>query len=440
MMSKRFLLAASIACSTFLVAGLVAGSGAAQTEQAQRAEVPATYTGPTEAIAAIINDSVVTTFDVRQRMRMMIMSAGGQIPVEAMPQVQQQALRDLVEEKLKLQEAARFELKIEDKEIDAEMARIGAQSNLTTEQLGELLEQRGISTRTLRDQIRASIAWPELVQGRFRSRVRVNDDEVEDTLSRMREDASKEQFLVSEICIPIADPARSQEYYQGGLQLIEQMRRGVPFTVVAQQFSACTSAAVGGDLGWVRAGELPPELDDPIRTLPTGAVTNPIPSEGAFMIMAVRDKREAVIAGEPTFLLAHATVPVSAGKNAARTAFEKLSIADACTGRALRIDLGEGVAVSLLENMTLGSIDPRFREFFEDIERKDTSPLIEADGAYHAAYVCDKDEGLGLPSREALENRIFGRQLSRIGQQYLRDIERESTVEVRLKEQLPLSG
>lgn len=395
---------------------------------------------PREAVAAIVNDQVITTFDLRQRMRLMLLSAGGQIPVEALPQLQQRALRDLVEEKLKLQEAAEFELEVSDEELQQELAVVAAQSNLQAEQFINALEADGISPASLQDQIESGIVWPQLVQGRFRDRIRVNDDEVEDTLNRMREDVSLEQFLVSEICIPVADPSQAQQYYQGSLQLIEQMRAGVPFAVVAQQFSACTTAAVGGDVGWVRAGELPQELDTAIRELPAGAVTNPIPSEGAFIIMAVRDKREAVVAGEPTFKLAYAAASEDIGESAARLAFDKLATADACSDRAMRIDLGEGVGVSLLENVTLGEIDERFREFVEDLDRGDTSAVIRADGAFHTAYVCDKDEGLGLPSREALEERIYGRQLSRIGQQYLRDIERRSMVDIRQKELISLGG
>ena len=252
-----------------------------------------------------------------------------------------------------------------------------------------------------------------------------------DTLDRMREDASLEQFLVSEICIPVDDPSLAQRYYQAGLQLIEQLRRGVPFTVIAQQFSACTTAAVGGEVGWVRAGELSPELDQAIRELPAGSVTNPIPSEGAFMIMAVRDKREAVIAGEPTFTLAYASAPERLGENAARLAFDKLPNSDACTQRGLRIDLGADIGYALLENVTLDKIDARFSTFIEDLDRGESAPVIKADGFYHAAYVCDKDEGLGLPSREVLESRIRQRQLSRISQQYLRDLERRTAIDVR---------
>lgn len=395
---------------------------------------------PSESVAVVVNDTVITTFDVRQRMRLMLISSGGQIPAEALPQVQQKAMRDLIEEKLKLQETKKFEVKVSDKEIQDELSLMAGQSNMTAKQLVSTLEASNISVNSLKNQIKSQIAWPQLVQGRFRDRVRINDDEIEDTLTRMREDASKEQFLLSEVCIPVDNPANAQQYYQGGLQLIEQMRNGVPFTVVAQQFSACTTAAVGGDLGWVRAGELPPELDEAIRALPIGAVTNPIPSEGAFMILALRDKREAVVAGEPSFTLAYAAADAVIGKNAARLAFDNLATADACSGRFLRVDLGKDIGVTLLENMTLDSIAPHFRPIVEDLERGDTSAVVEEGGAYHAVYVCDKDDGLGLPSRDALENRIYGRQLSRIGQQYLRDIERQSMVDIRLKELLTPNG
>ena len=431
MIRSPFFVLVSIAYTT------LAAASAALAQDADTSEAVIARSGvPVEAVAAVVNDTVVTTFDVRQRMKMMLISSGGRLPPEALPQLQQQALRDLIEEKLKLQETAKFELEVSEEEVRSEISLMAAQSNLSHDQLVETLAAEGISVNSLKEQIKASIAWPQLVQGRFRDRVRINDDEVEDTLSRMREDASKEQFLVSEICIPVDNPSQVQQYYQGGLQLIEQMRRGVPFAVVAQQFSACTTAAVGGDLGWVRAGELPGELDEAIRTLPAGAVTNPIPSEGALMILAVRDKRAAVVAGQPTFTLAYAAANAAIGNNAARQAFDQLSTADACSGRALRLDLGEGVGVSLLENVTLDAVDPRFQEIIEDLDRGDTSAVIQVDDAYHAAYVCDKDEGLGLPSRDALENRIYSRQLSRIGQQYLRDIERQSMVDVRLREPL----
>lgn len=440
---KRIYLSLSIVCAALLSAASAQqapGSGPAAQAPLTSDEVIERSGIPREAVAAVVNDKVITTFDVRQRMRLTLISAGGRIPPEALPQLQQQVLRELIQEKLKLQETQKFEMEFTDRDFEQELSLMAAQSNLAADELMTVLESQGISERSLKDQIKSSALWPELVQGRFRDRVRISDREIEDTLDRMRADADLEQFLVSEICIPVDDPSRAQQYYQGGLQLLEQMRQGVPFSVIAQQYSACTTAAVGGDVGWVRAGELAPELDQAIQELPAGAVTNPIPSEGAFMIMAVRDKREAVVAGEPTYTLAYASAPLSIGENAARLAFDKLKNADACSQRALRTDLGQDIGYALLENVTVDQIDERFSDFVDGLSRGDTMPLIQADGHYHSAYVCDKDEGLGLPSRDSLESRIFQRQLSRISQQYLRDLERKAAIDTRLDRQLDVNG
>lgn len=425
-----------------LLAAVLATSALAQGETAEpedRRGIPASYRGPASAVAAIVNDTVITTYDVEQRLKLMIISSGGRINPQVLPQLQDQAVRDLVQEQLKLQEAKKFELEAPASAIDSELRGMAGQSNLTVEELEKTLLADGVGLQALRNQIASSIVWPELVQGRYGKRARVTDDEVDQTLERLHADATQEQMLVSEICIPVPSPDQAQEYYQGSLQLIEQMRKGVPFAVVAQQFSACTSAAAGGDMGWVRPGELPPSIDEAVRELPPGAVTNPILAEGAFMIMAVRDKRAAVKQGEKSWTLAYAGAPLSMGRAAARIALEKLATAEACGGgRTLRQDLGAGVGVAIIENAPLGAIDERFRSAVEGLGRGDLSDVIEADDGLHILYACDVDEGLGIPSREAITDRLYSRHLQRIGNQYLRDIERKSTVDIRLE--APVAG
>ncbi len=383
-----------------------------------------------EEVAAIVNDQVITTYDLRQRVKLILLSTGGRVRADQLPQLQKQALRDLIEEQMKNKELKTFEVKTDPREVDQELGRIAAQAGLQLNELVSVFEQEGISVDAWRNQIATSIGWQKLVQGRFSDRVKINESEIEQTLANIRDEATKEQYLVSELCIPVQNPAQIQAYYQAGLQLIEQMRKGVPFAVAAQQFSGCTSASIGGDIGWVQAGELPTELDEAIRAIPVGAVTNPIPSEGTLIILALRDKKEPRKPGEPTFTLAYASAAIDQGENAARLALEKLPAAEVCNARAIKLDLGPGIGTALLEDVKLSQIDERFRRFIEDLERGDLSPILEKDGYLHEVYVCEKDEGLGIPSRAAIEDRIFGRQLSRLGQRYLRDLERKSTVEL----------
>jgi peptidyl-prolyl cis-trans isomerase SurA len=395
------------------------------------------YAGPASGVAAIVNDKVITTYDVQQRMKLMMLSSGRPITQEMVPQYQLQAVRDLIQEQLKLAEAKKFDVEVEEREIEGELADMAAQGGVTVEQLGQQLALDGISLDGLRTQIKATLVWQQLVQGRYRSRIRVRPEDIDKQLERMREDVAKEQFLVSEICIPINNPAQAEDIYRGSLQLIEQIRRGVPFSVAAQQFSACPTAAGGGDLGWVRSGELEPELNSALAQLSPGSVTNPIPSEGAFVILGLRDRREAAQAGEPTFTLAYASAPLSMGRNDALLALQKLKTADACNARALRQDLGPNIGVTRLENVKLADIDERFHSAVADLKRGDLSAPIEVDGAFHEVYVCEKDEGLGLPSRSALEDRAMAREFGRMSMQYLRDIERKSMIDIRLKPERP---
>ena len=387
-----------------------------------------------ETIAALVNDEVITTYDLKQRVRLMTLSSGGRIRPEQLPQLQQQALEDLVSEKMQETELKKFEVKVSDREVIGELTQIAAQAQLTLPELQGVLEREGISVDAWRTQIRTSIGWQNLVQGRFRDRVKINDREVDLTLKSIRDEATKLQYRVSELCIPVEDRNQVQAYYQAGLQLIEQMRRGVPFAAAASQFSACTSASLGGDIGWVQAGELPKELDEALQAIPVGSVTNPIPSEGALIILALRDKKEPVEPGEVSFTLAYASAPISIGENKARLAIEKLSTAEVCNARSIKLDLGPDVGTALLENIKVSEIDTRFRRFIEDLNRGELSSVIEADGHLHVAYICEKDEGLGVPPRAAIEDRIFRRQLSLLGQRYMRDLERKSTVEMRVEQ------
>jgi len=87
----------------------------------------------------------------------------------------------------------------------------------------------------------------------------------------------------------------------------------------------------------------------------------------------------------------------------------------------------------MIEGATLSTVDTRFQPAVENLSRGELSEIVEADEALHILYACEVDEGLGIPSRDAIEDRLYSRQLERIAQQYLRDVERKSTVDIRLK-------
>ncbi|MGV6801763.1 MAG: peptidylprolyl isomerase [bacterium] len=383
-----------------------------------------------ESVAATVNDHMISTFDVRQRMRLMLLTSGGRIPESAMPQLQQRALEDLIEEKLKTQEAERLEFDIDPSEVSNELGRIAASSRITPQQLEQQLISQGVAPVTVEEQIHARLVWQRLVAAKYRSRVRVSEDEIDDVLDRLRKDSSNEQFLVSEICLPAEDPSKVEEVRQAGMQIIQQMQNGAPFGALANQFSVCSTAANGGDLGWVRSGELTPELDQVLKQMKKGTVSIPTAHEGIVYIFAMRDKRAAATAGTPTYQIAYASAPLSIGEAAARTAFAKFKKSNACHGGELNIDLGADIGFSTLPPLPASEVEAPFRSVMASLERGETSEPIANGNYYHTMMLCEKDEGLGLPSRAKVKDRLSSQQLSLLSRRYLRDIRRDSSVEI----------
>src|SRR5687768_5254785 len=70
---------------------------------------PAPPAGLTESVAAVVNDDIVSTFDLSQRMRLLIATSGVQPTEQNLPQFQREALVSLVDERLQFQELRRVE-------------------------------------------------------------------------------------------------------------------------------------------------------------------------------------------------------------------------------------------------------------------------------------------------------------------------------------------
>ncbi|MFC3303730.1 peptidylprolyl isomerase [Parvularcula lutaonensis] len=390
-----------------------------------------------DAVAATVNDHPISTFDVQQRVRLMLVTSGGQMPPGAERQFQEQALRDLIEEELKRQEAARFEVEIPDSEIDQELAQIAAQNGGSIETLARELAAAGIAIEKLREKIRADNAWQTLVRGRFRNRVSITDGEIDDMLEEMRAEAQQEQFLLSEICLPVENEQQRDRIYNVGMQMLAQMQQGVPFQALAQQFSVCPSAARGGDLGWMRAAELDEGMGDVVRQLSEGNVSTPLEAEDGDMLklIALRGKREAAEKGDPSYELAYASAPRNLyTREEAEKRLSRLPLTNACNADGLSTDLGEGVGVELFPMIPIDQIREPFQNAILDLRRGDLSELLEGPRYYHMVYVCEMDEGLGLPRRRVIENRLAAQQFELLSRRYLRDVERDSDVQIRLFE------
>lgn len=412
------------------VMGCLAAAAAPVAAQTQQ-------TGLAEGVAAIVNDQPITSFDLRQRALFLLESAGVEPTPEIYQQATMQALNTLINERLQIQEAAKFKQTMTDADVDRVLTRQASQNGISLEEFLAQLRQVGLSPAGFRDKTRAEVLWQRIVSGRFGSKVRVSRERVDEALARIEAGANKPQFLISELFIEAADETEAPTALAGARTLVQQLRAGAPFNAVAQQYSFAPSAATGGDLGWITLGELRAEVAAQAEALDKGAVSDPIAVPGGFMIIGLRDKREArqpvakltlkemsrtVPAGSDDAVWRRAEQAASQARNALRNGCDGVTRA-AQRGGVEAVDLGE---------VTDSDLTEPFKSRASALSSGQSTDVFRSDSGVHVLVLCRREvTGGDLPSRDQLEDRLYEQELSLIARRYLRDLRREAAIVTR---------
>lgn len=395
-----------------------------------------------ESVAAVVNDEIISTYDLAQRMRLLIVTSGAQPTQETLPQFQREALISMIDERLQMQELRRVEkeqkmdIVATDEELDEELADMAQQNNMQPEVFLNALRQQGIDRETLLAQIRAQMSWQRWIRGRYGSRLRVGEDQINATQAQLTAAASKPQYQISEVLIDANRVGGMEAATQGASQLIAQMQQGAPFPAVARQFSAAATAAAGGDAGWVSQGEMPPEVDAVLDQLRPGQLSQPIPVRDGVYIIYLRDKRSG--SSEMVVNLKQAAIGLPADASdgdveAARVKLESIRVAaKGCEDLEAVAQRAGGVVGGDLGEAEVSDLAPQFREVAERLNVGQISEPVRTSAGLHLVAVCAKRaSGPQAMPREQIENRLFGQQLSLISRRYMRDLRNNATIETK---------
>ena len=378
-----------------------------------------------EGIAAIVNDEPISFSDVRQRAQLLLMGIAQQPTPEIIQQITGQALEQLIDERLQIQEAAEYEVEVADEEIAAAIGDMAAQSNLTREALYQQLQTIGINPTSLEQQMRAEIAWRRIMGGLYGSRIRISPNQIEDRLARLQRSASETQYQVSEIFLYTATAEEKEQAKAAAQSLLTQLRQGAPFQLAAQRFSSSPTAATGGDMGWVSVDTLDSRLSAALEAMPGPGISDPIEVDNGIYLLALRSKREPT---DQTPLVE--LRQLIATDNSEDTLTQALSqIENGCDGIDVVAD-----ANADLTAVTLGQI--KETDLNADMQARVSATAVgEGSAPYSASagmasiFVCSRAaDGAGMPSRDQIENTLYGRQLGMISERALRDLKREATI------------
>ncbi len=280
---------AAFPASLLVAAALLWPAGPAEAQRPPQSQAAA----QTNRIVAVVNGEVISRVDVLGRARLFALNAGIAVAPDVLERLTPQVTRLLIDERLRLQEVRRRRLRVTDAEVAEAVADLEQRNNLPAGGLTAQLNRAGIQPRVLYNQIRTQIGWSRLLRQQLGPNAVPSEAEVEEAIRNAKARTGQPEYLASEIFIPIDDPRNEAEVRGFVDEVIRQLRAGIPFPVVATQFSQSQTALQGGDLGWIRKEDVDPEVADILQRMPPGAISNAIQVPGGFQIVTLRQRRES---------------------------------------------------------------------------------------------------------------------------------------------------
>ena len=420
--------------------------------QPTAAQIAGSVANNGDGIAAIVNDTPISNYDLEQRIALFMATSGVRMNADILKSIREQVLKQLETERIELLEIQKNNISVPASDVDKAIGEIETDNHLTSDQLKKMLGDSGVNMATLRSQIAVQIAWSKLVQDQYGDRVHVSPDEVDAELARLKRDTNKPRFHIAEIFEAVDNPEQDAKVLKDMSDLRNQIEMGAPFSSVARQFSQNPSAAQGGDIGWVQDERLPAELDAALKTMHPGEVSQPIRSSGGYYIVYYREREEpagtklpdpSLQASNPsgTLPLARVLLPIGPkpAKDLAERAMKAAQILQehilGCERLQEVVSKVQGTQYFNLGTMRLTDLSPEIQGALAKTQPGESTVPFESSAGIEIIVRCDKPipkvQVQQMPTHDEVEQQIYGAQMSVIARRYLRDLRRDADVETR---------
>ena len=269
---------------------------------------------------------------------------------------------------------------------------------------------------SLKEPLKIQVEYLSYPYEQFASSVQVTEKEIEEYYKDNSAEFHKaKEAKVRYISIGVAPSASADQKKAAQARaeaVVKEARAGKDFAQLAQRESSDPTAAKGGDVGWVAAGQMPPPVETTIFTLAKGAISDPVETPAGFQIFKVEDVR-----AEKTLTLKEANSDITKTLKTNKAKREAAKTADSDREKALsgsdfsKLAQDSHATLKVTPWLANGEILPEIgenQEFYKNafaLGSKETSPIVEGKNAYYLLRLKQRREPV-IPPLESVSSQI----------------------------------
>lgn len=391
-------------------------------------------------IAAVVNDDIITHSDVEGRVQLGLRASNLKDTKENRSKLELQALNTLIEEQLRLQEAKRLNLDVQQEDIEKAIDNIAAQNKVDGSKFRNVLKKTQGTLPSLKRQIESQMAWTQVVRSRLRPQVNVTEADIDGFIADLDKHEGKSEYNIAEIVLFVNGDAEDGTKKALATDLVKQLKSGASFSGIARQFSQGREARNGGAIGWVLEDVLDPQLSDTIKKMPAGSISQPVKTDLGYHVILLRNKRivSTKTKAANKVHIKQALIPLSEtatdqeitiAQTKAETLQSQTSDCDAMDQLITQQNNTMSTDIGLVEE---DQVPPAVKEAITGLDEGQASIPIRAKEGFLILMVCGREEGnSGEAIRDQIANKIGAERLERLQQRYVRDLRATAYIDIK---------
>jgi peptidyl-prolyl cis-trans isomerase C len=255
--------------------------------------------------AAIVNGAPIDRKEFNGeilRIQKALLGFGRPLTCKQMETVQTDVLESLIRREILYQESVNLGIKPDEDGVKKEINALRQQFSNETEFRNEL-RKKNISEEILRFRLEKNSAIQQYILKQFAPDITVSDNDMT-AYYQMNLDIFKQplQVRVSHILIRSdqqGDASKNQEARKKCEQILKRLKKGEDFPALAREHSDGPTRTEGGDLGYIKTGQLDKQFESQVFALKTGEITDVIETDYGFHIFMLNDRKpETILAYE----------------------------------------------------------------------------------------------------------------------------------------------
>lgn len=381
-------------------------------------------------ILAQVNDDIISELDFNRRLEFIKITGQADVKKKS---VRDQIMKQLIDEKLKQQEARRAGVSVSEEEVRNAVKITLEQNGMSYDTAAKTLKEHNLPMSVIDEQIKSDLLYIRAIRKNAGARGEVSGREVDARMQEIEDMMGKKQYLLSEIVLPVASEEKADAVYGDAMKLVMRMRNGESFEDLAEKYSKAATAANGGLVGWISEDKMTEEVKEEVSVMQAGQVSTPVKTPEGYKLFALRAVREPEHTGEQEVArLAQIFIPASFSAQKRAAVLRELNMTKGSCSQFIsvaeqmkttpRIDLGT-VPVKDLP-------DPIARLLAKTPLLTPAAPL-KIDGGELVIMTCSRETASPVPDKEEVKMQIEAKRLETIAQRRLRDLRREAVTEIR---------